>query len=347
MRSNQGNSRFFLGFRVGYRRLPIGGVGVLSLRFLLVKTSSMGDVIHNLPVATDLARTHPGCRIDWVVEEGFAAIPRLHPAVCRVIPVALRRWRRRPLAPTTWLELNRLRAILREESYDIVIDTQGLLKSALIARMARGRRCGFHRGSAREPLAAALYDERHPVERALHAVERNRRLAARCAGYVLAGPADYGIRAPAQTFSWQPAARYVVLLHATSRDDKLWPEERWVELGKRLAARGATSVLPWGGPVERQRAQRLAAAIPGAVAAPPLALEELAAVLAEAWGVVGVDTGLTHLAAALGRPVVGLYCATDPGRTGVYGGSRAVNLGSIGHPPSVAEVLDALWALLD
>jgi heptosyltransferase-1 len=316
------------------------------LRFLLVKTSSMGDVIHNLPVATDLARAHPGCRIDWVVEEGFAAIPRLHPAVCRVIPVALRRWRRRPLAPTTWSELSRLWACLAEEPYDKIIDTQGLVKSALIARMARGRRCGFDRGSAREPLAAALYDERYPVERDLHAVERNRRLAAHCAGYVLAGSADYGIQAPARTLSWLPASRYVVLLHATSRDDKLWPEARWVELGRRLADREARSVIPWGGPLERQRAERLAAAIPSAVASPRIDLEDLAAVLAGAWGVVGVDTGLTHLAAALGRPVVGIYCATDPGLTGVYAGSHVVNVGGAWRPPPVAEVLDALWAVL-
>ncbi len=306
----------------------------------------MGDVIHNLPVATDLARAYPGCRIDWVVEEGFAALPRLHPAIARVIPVALRRWRQRPLAPATWPELRRLRAILQEESYDKIIDTQGLLKSALIARMARGRRCGFDRASAREPLAAALYDERYPVERELHAVERNRWLAARCAGYRPAGPAEYGIQAPARTLSWLPASRYVVLLHATSRDDKLWPEARWVELGRRLADQEATSLLPWGGPLERQRAERLAAAIPGARVPPRLELEDLAVVLAGAWGVVGVDTGLTHLAAALGRPVVGIYCATDPGQTGVYGGSHAANVGGAGRPPPVAEVLETLRAVL-
>lgn len=316
------------------------------MRVLLVKTSSMGDVIHSLPVATDLARAHPGCRIDWVVEEGFAAIPRLHPAVSRVIPVALRRWRRRPLAPATWSELSRLRAILRKGSYDKIIDTQGLVKSALIARMARGRRCGFDRGSAREPLAAALYDERYPVERDLHAVERNRRLAARCAGYLLAGPADYGIQAPARTLSWLPASRYAVLLHATSREEKLWPEERWVALGCRLAERSVECVLPWGSEPERERAQRLAAAIPGGSTAPRLELEDLAALIARAWAVVGVDTGLTHLAAALDRPVVGIYCATDPGLTGVYAGSRALNVGGAGRPPPVAEVLDALWALI-
>lgn len=317
-----------------------------SLRFLLVKTSSLGDVVHNLPVATDLARAYPGCRIDWVVEESFAAIPRLHSAVSRVIPVALRRWRRRPLAPATWSALLRLRAALREERYDGIIDTQGLLKSALVARVARGRRCGFHRASAREPLAAAFYEETHRVERRLHAVERNRRLAACCAGYALAEPADYGIRAPARRFPWLNAGRYVVLLHATSREDKLWPEARWVELGKHLADRGATSVLPAGNPWEKARAERLAAAIPGAVAAPRLELEELAAVLAGAWVVIGVDTGLTHLAAALDRPVVGIYCATDPGLTGVYAGSRALNVGGAGRPPQVAEVLDALWALV-
>lgn len=314
-------------------------------RFLLVKTSSMGDVIHNLPAATDLARAFPGCVIDWVVEEAFADVPRLHPAVRRVVPVALRRWRRSLASPATWREFGALRAALREERYDRVIDTQGLAKSALLASLAAGPRCGYDRTSAREPLAALAYGSRCAVERALHAVERNRRLAACCAGFALEGGADYGIVAPQRAFDWLPPGRYAVLLTATSRDDKLWPEERWVELGRRLAERGLGSVLPAGSVSERERAARLAHAIPGAVAAPPLALADLAALLAGSAAVAGVDTGLTHLAAALGRPVAGIYCATDPGLTGVLA-ARAVNLGAAGRPPTVDEVLDAMHAVM-
>ncbi|HSO07504.1 MAG TPA: lipopolysaccharide heptosyltransferase I [Pelomicrobium sp.] len=314
-------------------------------RFLLVKTSSMGDVIHNLPVASDLARAHPGCAIDWIVEEGFADVPRLHPAVRHVIPVAVRRWRRAPASGATWREIRELRSTLGAESYDLVIDTQGLVKSALLARLAVGLRCGYDRASAREPLASLFYGRRCAVDRALHAVERNRRLAACCAGYAMAGGADYGIEAPERRFDWLPAGSYAVLLTATSRDDKLWPEGRWIDLGRALAERGLTSVLPAGSRVERERSERLAQAIPGAVAAPSLTLADLASLLAGSVAVAGVDTGLTHLAAALGRPVVGIYCATEPGLTGVHA-AQAVNLGAAGRPPTAEDVLAALQAML-
>ena len=314
-------------------------------RFLLVKTSSMGDVIHNLPVATDLARAFPGCAIDWVVEEAFADVPRLHPAVRRVVPVAVRRWRRAAASGSTWREIRALRGALAAQSYDRVIDTQGLVKSALLARLAAGERCGYDRDSAREPLAALAYGRRCAVERALHAVERNRRLAACCAGYPFEGGADYGIVAPDRAFDWLPPGRYAALLTASSRDDKLWPEDRWAELGRALAERGVASVLPAGSASERARAARLAQAIPGAVAAPPLGLAELASLLSASAAVAGVDTGLTHLAAALGRPVVGIYCATDPGLTGVHA-ARAVNLGAAGRPPTVADILEALGRVL-
>lgn len=314
-------------------------------RFLLVKTSSMGDVIHNLPVATDLACAFPGCAVDWVVEQGFAELPKLHPAVRRVVPVAVRRWRRAPASGGTWDEIGAVRAALREERYDRVIDTQGLVKSAVLAALADGPRCGYDRASAREPLASLLYGRRCAVDRALHAVERNRRLAACCAGYALTGDADYGIAAPERRFDWLPARRYAVLLTATSRDDKLWPEERWTALGRALAKRGLASVLPAGSDTERERAARLAQAIPGAAAAPPLGLAALASLLADSVAVAGVDTGLTHLAAALGRPVVGIYCATEPGLTGVHA-AQAVNLGGTGRLPAVEDVLGALAPVL-
>lgn len=311
-------------------------------RILLVKTSSMGDVIHNLPVATDLQRGFPGCEIHWVVEEAFAAIPRLHPAVREVIPVALRRWRRGLFAGATWREMSALRRRLQAAGYHRVIDTQGLAKSALIAALARGERCGYDRSSAREPLAALLYHRNIAVSRELHAVERNRLLAAGCAGCEPDGEADYGIEAAPRAWPWLGSGPYMVLLHASSRDNKLWSEPRWIALGHALARRPVRLVLPWGNRRERERSQRLAHYMPGALVPPALGLEELAALMAGAQAVVGVDTGLTHLAAALQRPVVGIYCATDPGLTGVYGGRRGVNLGGAGAPPGVEAVLAAL-----
>jgi len=308
---------------------------------LLVKTSSLGDVVHNLPVVSDLRRHFPEAAIDWVVEEGFADIPRLHPAVRRVIPVAVRRWRKAPAAPATWREIGALRRLLRAETYDDVLDTQGLLKSALIARLARGSHLGFARDSVREPLAACLYERGLTVARDLHAVERNRALAGAAFAY-RPGPAlDYGIAAAPLAAAWLPLPPYAVLLTATSRDDKLWPEDDWLALGAGLAKRGLSCVLPGGTAAERGRTARLAARLPRAVAVPPLELRQLAGLLAGAALVVGVDTGLAHLAAALRRPTLGLYCATDPRLTGVYAGDTALNLGGPGAAPSLASVMAA------
>jgi heptosyltransferase-1 len=313
------------------------------MRILLVKTSSLGDVIHNLPVVTDLRTHFPDATIDWVVEEGFADIPGLHPGVGRVIPVALRRWRKSLFASATWREIGAFRDALKQQSYDLVIDTQGLLKSALIARAAHGRRCGYTANSAREPFAARFYDKAFDVPQDLHAVLRNRKLAALAGAYAAAPAPDYGIAvSSAPTFAGPTA----VLLTATSRDDKLWPEEHWIELGRELHQRGLTCLLPAGSATERERAARIAQAIPGAAVLPPMRLAELAAQLAAARIVIGVDTGLVHLAAALGRPVLALFSASDPALTGVLASTPAVNLGRRGQPPDVGEVLAAAAALL-
>ncbi|MGE5471651.1 MAG: lipopolysaccharide heptosyltransferase I [Bacteroidota bacterium] len=311
-----------------------------------MKTSSLGDVIHNLPVVSDIRRHFPQARIDWCVEEGCAAIPRLHPAVEQVIPVAIRRWRRKLFAAATWREIGAFRALLQAGTYDAVIDTQGLFKSAFIARRARGPRSGYAADSVREPLAAGLYDRHFSVAKDLHAVLRNRQLAAAALGYVADGQPDYGIAAAPAEFAWLPEKPYVVFLTATSRDDKLWPEDHWLALGAALQAQGVRAVLPGGTQVERDRAARLAAGIPGAVAAPPMFLPDLAAVLAGAAAVTGVDTGLTHLAVALGIPTVALYTATDPGLTGVLGAGFCRNLGGKAQIPTVAEVLAELRAAL-
>lgn len=316
------------------------------MRILLIKTSSLGDVIHNLPVIADLREAYPRASIDWVVEESFADVPRLHPFVHRVIPVAIRRWRKAPLAPSTWREMRAFLRTLRRTTYDLVIDTQGLLKSALLTRLALGPRCGYAADSAREPLAAHAYQRRFSVAKAQHAIVRNRQLVAQAAGYALHGAPDYGLAVPsAPTFATLDDS--VVLLTATSRDDKLWPEERWIALGQALHAQGLRCCLPAGiAPAEQARAARLARAIPDANALPPQGLRELAGLMAGARLVIGVDTGLVHLAAAVRRPVIALFCASDPALTGVLATQPVSNLGSRGAPPSVAEVLAAMQALL-
>lgn len=308
---------------------------------LLVKTSSLGDVVHNLPIASDILFAFPGAEIDWAAEEAFAPLPHLHPAVRAVVPVAVRRWRRTLWQARTWAEIRGFLRRLRSERYDAVIDTQGLLKSALITRAAHGIRYGLDWKSSREPLGF-FYDRTFNVPWSRHAVERNRSLAAQALGYVPAPRVDYGIRSDAAHFSWLPPQRYAVLLHATSAERKLWPEAQWEELGRYLSRRTMRSVLPWGDAAERARSDRLASHIPGAIVPPPLRLDEAAGLLAGAHAAIGVDTGLTHVAAALGVATIGVYCATDPARTGLYGCKRAANVGGIGDPPRPADVIAAL-----
>jgi heptosyltransferase-1 len=212
-----------------------------------------------------------------------------------------------------------------------------------VARQAQGPRAGYDRRSIREPLAALAYDRRFAVDRALHAVDRNRRLAAAALGYSLDGlPLDYGLAGLATEAGSSGAAPEAILLTATSRDDKLWAENRWIELGRGLAERGMVCVLPSGSAVERERAERLAQAIPNAIALPPSAIRALAVRIAGARCAIGVDTGLTHLACGTGIPTVAIYTATDPGLTGVVGAGFHRNLGGKDASPSVDAVRDAL-----
>lgn len=311
-------------------------------RILLVKTSSLGDVVHNLPVATDVSVRCPGVELDWAVEENLADLPLMHPAVSMVIRVAPRRWRRAFAAPRTWRELGALRETLAARAYDAVIDTQGLIKSALIARLAPGRRYGLDWASAREPLWP-FYHQTLRVSWAVHAVERNRQLAARALGYALPAEVDYGIAAPPlpSVNGLQPGA-YAVLLHATSASAKLWPEDRWVELGQRLRSRGLRLALPWGSEPERRRSERIAQRLEHAIVPPALSLREAAGLLGHARVAFGVDTGLTHLSVALRTPTIGIYCATEPAATGLYGSANAVSVGGKSLAPS-AEAVIAAW----
>lgn len=324
---------------------------------LIIKTSSLGDVVHNLPVVTDIRRHVPDAEIDWVVEEAFAEVPALHPAVGQVIPVALRRWRAALHRPEVWRELHGFFRQLRLREYEAVVDTQGLVKSALIAWAARGAAHGQDRSTARERLAALFYDRVYPIARGRHAIARNRELAARALGYAVPPtPPDYGIAAPplpatepfGEVTQEVLGAAYVVCLHGTSRESKRWPLRHWVDLATDLLRAGLVPLLPWGSEAERAHAQQIAHAAPGARVLPRrLGLRELAAVLARARAVVGVDTGLVHLAAALGRPTVALYTDSSPQLTGVWHPDErlGINLGRRGQMPSPEEVRQALAVL--
>ena len=287
------------------------------MRVLIIKTSSLGDVLHTLPAVSDAASQLPDVRFDWVVEEAFREVPGWHAAVDEVIPVALRRWKHNPIRVLRAGEPQAAVRHLRSRRYDLVIDAQGLLKSAVISRFARGHCAGLDRDSAREPVAARAYRMKFSVPRNQHAVARVRQLFAAALDYELpASPPDYGIR---ERFSSQGRQRYLVFLHGTTWSTKHWPESYWIELAGMAAGAGMQVKLPWGNEVERQRAMRIAAASPAVEVLPRMQLGELAALIASASGVVGVDTGLVHLAAALGTPCITLYGATDPGLIGTLG----------------------------
>ncbi|MDE2622377.1 MAG: lipopolysaccharide heptosyltransferase I [Betaproteobacteria bacterium] len=311
-------------------------------RILVIKTSSLGDVVHALPAVSDMAQHFPDAAIDWMVEESFRAIPELHPAVRRVLPVATRRWRKALCARQTWQDLRVLRHQLTEDPYDLAIDFQGLMKSALLGLLVPTHRVGYTWASAREPLATLAYQEKFAVPWSLHAVERNRQLAAQALGYAAGPDLSYGLRPPTAAPDCAPAEPYAVLLHATSRPHKEWPEDHWIRLGLALEKRGLRSVIPGGSPLERARSQRLASHIPGALAPAALGLHEVAGLLGHARVVVGVDTGLAHLAVALGRPVVAIFTATRPEDTGVYGSPLAINCGGRKQVPSVETILQVL-----
>ncbi|WP_340619918.1 lipopolysaccharide heptosyltransferase RfaC [Xenorhabdus siamensis] len=291
------------------------------MRVLLVKTSSMGDVLHTLPALTDAMQYIPGIQFDWVVEEGFAQIPTWHSAVENVIPVAIRRWRKSWFRKDIREERARFREQLQQRKYDVIIDAQGLLKSAfLVTRLAHGPKHGYDKKSIREPLASFFYNQHHSVSKQQHAVERIRALFAESLGYQK--PTETGDYSIARHFLNQQSENgndYLVFLHATTRDEKHWPENHWRQLIAEIQPTGMRIKLPWGTEYEYQRALRLADGFPHVDVLPKLTLAEVAQVLAGTKAVVSVDTGLSHLTAALDRPNITLFGPTDPGLIGGYG----------------------------
>ena len=318
-------------------------------RILLIKTSSLGDVIHNLPVVSDIRANFPNAQIDWVVEESFADIPQLHPHVSQIFTVAMRRWKKQLFSKNTWAEIGKFKKIIKQNQYDAIIDTQGLLKSALITKQANGVKHGYDKNSIREPIASRFYDKTYTISYHQHAITRNRALAAMSLGYEIPKNAlDYGIiptnNSSASLIDTGLQDGYIVALHGTSRDSKLWAEKNWVDLGGELAKQNLNLALPWASETELARAIEIARQLKNAIVLPKLSIAQIACVIAKSKAAICVDTGLSHLAAALNIPTIAIYTDTDPALTGVMAGNvaPAINLGGIAHTPSVDEVLLAL-----
>ena len=320
------------------------------LRVLVVRVTSMGDVVLTLPAISDMVDQLPGIQIDWLVEQPFAAIAAMHPGVQTVHAVSWRKWRKTLWRAETRQALSDFRQRLRQTRYDLVLDFQGqITKSVVLGKMARGPLAGFAWQGLREPLSSCFYQRRGQVSKSLHLVPRSRALAADLLGYALPQTApDYRLRPAAPP--WQPEPRpglpsYALLIPHASRPEKHWPEDRWVAIGQRLRGLGHQVVVLWGSPAEERMARQLAQQFDGQV--PPfLTVAGAAAVLAGAQVVVGLDTGFTHLAAGLERPTVGIYCDFDPALAGLMSRGFTASLGGVGQVPPLSEVDQALTQAL-
>jgi heptosyltransferase I len=323
---------------------------------LVVKLSSLGDVVHTMPAVQDIVRSVPQARIDWVVEEGFADLAEMCTGVQNVIRISLRRWRKQGLlGPQSRAEFAAFRELLAQQPYDHVIDFQGLVKSAIVTKLAQitpgGVRAGLANrteGSSYEPLARLAYTQAYSITPRVHAIERSRQLAARALRVAKPVDLQFGFAPPAmeRELAHSLPLQYVVFVHGTSRADKCWLEHHWVALGQQLASKGLSVVLPWGSADEAVAARDIASGIGGsAVVLPEMSLKQVAAVLQSSTAVVGVDSGLVHMASALDKPTVQIYNFDTAWRTGGYWSPRVVNVGGPAMP-TLDDVLRGLGQVL-
>ena len=317
------------------------------MKVLLVKMSSLGDVFHALPAVQDAYQQVPNLEIHWLVEEAFADIPNWHPAVTKVIPIAWRRWRKNLSNGDVRAEMKAFYKDLRRTEYDIVLDAQCLIKSAVVTRMAKGPRYGLDKQSCREPLAAMAYQHPQSVAKGQHAIPRVRQLLSQVLDYTIPDTFSYGIdrsRWPRPEFKVGNDENYQgdywLFLHGTTWDTKLWPEVYWCELARLTVESGRKVILPWGNDEEKSRAERIASEVDGVEVLPKMGLNALNAYLAHAQAVVGVDTGLSHVVAALEVPSVAIYGATDAVLTGVLGPKVEVLSSNLSCAPCLNKQCD-------
>ncbi|TDV25016.1 heptosyltransferase-1 [Paraburkholderia caballeronis] len=318
-------------------------------RILVIKVTSLGDVVEALPVVADIRRAFPGVSVDWAVDESFADVVRWNAGVDRVLCAPLRRFKR-ARGGGDLLEIVRAIRDLRAERYDAVIDIHGVYKSAIIARLARARRrFGYRADDLGERGAAFAYNGRFGPRPDCDAWHGMRVSAGEALGYAVDTPPDFGLRVPrdGEPALPPPDGPVALLFHATSKDEKKWPVEHWGALGRELTARGLRIELPWGSDAERATAADIAALVPGAAVLPRLSVRQLARRIEDASLVVGADTGFVHLAHALMKPTVMVFVATSPFHCGVAAPGRSISVGDGVCVPSVAQVLDAVERVRD
>lgn len=305
------------------------------MKVLVVKMSSMGDIIHTLPALTDATNKIPDISFDWVVEEAFSEIPAWHSKVQRVIPIALRRWRKHPLQMLSSGQWQSFYRAVRQQEYDVIIDAQGLCKSALVTRLAKGLRYGLDEFSARESLACLAYQKKLAVPPTQHAVTRMRQIFSQALNYSYEeNPTDFAIKLEN---TQRPHQQYLVFLHSTTWKTKEWPEAYWIELAKLVSQQGYQVFLPWGNTAEYERASRIHANSDNTYIVDKLTLTEMACLLSNANAVVAVDTGLGHLSAALNVPTISLYGATDAKKTGTVGQQQEHLVSSLPCSPCLSR----------
>lgn len=321
-----------------------------NVRVLIIKLTSMGDLMHALPALSDAAAHYPAIEVDWVVDENFAEVPLWHPAVKAVIKTAHRRWKKNIRQSIRQGELSAFYRQLNQRSYDVIVDLQGSLKSACVTWLRRGKAQGYDGLSCRERPAHWAYAFKHTVNKQQHAVERQRQLMAGALVYTYEStPPDYGVdlsryALPAIKLPEKP----LIFVHNASRPDKMWPLNAWRALVTRANAAGYSVLLPCGNDREYQRAQQIAAGHAHALALPKLSLNAMAAIIANGRAAVCSDTGLAHLAAVAGTPAITLYATTDIRLIGTEGKQQYhIVAGSEQQPASMEMIsVEQVWAQL-
>jgi len=330
------------------------------LKHLIVKTSSLGDIVHMLPAISDAKRKIPDVAFDWVAETGFIEIPDWHPDVDQVIEIGLRKWRKQLFSKDTREAYKLFRTQIKATNYEKAIDSQGLIKSAIVARMSQGETWGYDKHSIRDAFASYLYKNKVSVSYQEHAVTRNRLILAKSLGYTIDDlDLDYGIAGnPIFNESYDALAQHeifqgngipeksIIALHGTSRKNKEWPIPHWNAFIEKMGGVGYSVLFPWGNDEERERAQTFAENHDKAIALPRCSLTALAGLIKNASAVIGMDTGLLHVAAAFDKKGVALYPATEPKKSGAMSTSGLIE--SIGGEASLnAEaIIGKMLALL-